>query len=192
MIYIVTTSDLTKYRGDSIRIAALSCGLSRHLNETVNLVFPIRYKDEKSTILSEFDSKKLNLIGMPVKSDIASRAGLVNSLIKIRRYLKNINFKNDLIQVEGSVVGRALASLGLKKYIVDVHGLCFEELVHNYPQKFINIPYKQLMYNIERNGIKKAKIILALSSFMKHFLITSTRLSVTQFTPSTMFFHKIW
>ena len=175
MIYIIATSDLSRYGGDSIRIAALSSGLSRHLDETINLVFPIRSKDEKPTILSEFNSKRLNLIGIPVKSDIASRVGFVNSLIVIYQYLKNINFKNDLIQVEGSFVGGILASLGLNNYIVDIPGLYFEELMHNYPQSFVNVPYKQLMYNVERYGMERAKIVLTPSRFMKNFLLATCK-----------------
>jgi len=177
MIYIVCTSDLTRYSGDSIRIAALSSGLSRHLDETVNLVFPVRYKDEKSTILSEFNSKRLNLIGIPVKCDVTSRIGFANSLIVIHQYLKTIHFKNSLIQVEGSIVGGILASLGFKGHIVDIHGLYFEELVHNYPQSFISLPYKQLTYCIEKRSVESAKTILTPSRYMKNFLVTTCKIN---------------
>lgn len=178
MIYIITASDLTRYSGDSVRIAALGSGLSKSLNGNVSLVFPVYgTKDRQPAILKEFDSGKLNLISIPVKSPIESRNGLISAIMAIRKYLKTVERKKSLVQIEGSIVGGVLASMGLRNYILDVHGIYFEELIHNYPQSLINIPYKQLMRHIEGNGFEKATTILTSSHYMKDFLVATNKVN---------------
>jgi glycosyltransferase involved in cell wall biosynthesis len=172
MIYILTAADLTNCSGDSVRIAALSSGLSKQANSNVSLVYPYHMGNMRPAILDEFDTEKLNLVPLNVNNSISSRNGIIESLIAIRRFLRNID-KKDIVQVETSNVAGILASLGFSNYVLDVHGIYSEELVHNHPNRLINIPYKRFMKGIEGKGLKEARITLTASEFMKNFLINT-------------------
>jgi len=85
---------------------------------------------------------------------------------------------NSVLIIEMGFLGGFLALAGFSNFIVDFHGLYFDELKHmDFRWYFPKRLYITLIYFLERTAAKKCKKIITVSNSMSKFLIDTWKIS---------------
>ncbi|MFC1906256.1 glycosyltransferase family 4 protein [Chloroflexota bacterium] len=165
-IYVLYTSDVSsqKVDGATRRVLSLVSWLGKKIEE-VHLVVP-RPRDG-----AEFELDGVNMVWL----DNYLGAGNFKKLLILRKTVKEIQKNKDsIVQVEVSTMGGYLALTGLCGFVLDVHGLSFDEArFKKFSVPFSLKLYQGYKYFLERLGVKRAKRVIVVSESMKEFLTES-------------------
>jgi len=164
-ITISAISNLSRPAGDTVRIISLAEGLGKR-GFNVNLVTPI--KDKFSMILPDY-IKTYSI-------DVKSKKTPINIIIEYLMLILKANKvqKNTIsrLQIESSVLGGYFALAGYSNYILDIHGLAFDEVRYSKLPWYIPPKiYQKYMSYLEKLAIKRASKVIAVSNPMKDFFI---------------------
>lgn len=162
---MVADIDIGRFGGDTVRTLAFATYLSENGVE-VKLVVPKPSKD-----IPIIDCSKLELHIVDVTQKNKSFLNLVRrrrALIKEVKLLKN---DASVLLIETSVLGGYFAISGFSGYILDVHGIAFDEVKYAkfpwYAPKFI---YTKFINAIEIIAVKRAAKVVSVSQSMSDFI----------------------
>ncbi|MGD0955166.1 MAG: glycosyltransferase family 4 protein [Methanotrichaceae archaeon] len=172
-ISMLATSTLDRPSGDVFRILSLLSGISK-IGGNVNLITPKPYSDFPIKLPSDInvmwlEGYQTSYLQAPNCIRNIYKYSQLNKLIKKLR--KN---RNSIVQVEHSLIGGYLASMGHKNYILDVHGLVFDEIKYASTPSYIPINlYQKYIYTLEKLGVRNALKVIVVSMPMKRFIMST-------------------
>jgi glycosyltransferase involved in cell wall biosynthesis len=163
-ICIVSEIDLSRATGDTIRVCALVKMLQKKFN--VNLILP---KPTSAKNVIQLDAR-ISFIQSLKSEPIINMLKRTEFVSKIKEVQKE---KKAILQIETSTLGGYLRLFGFSNYVLDVHGLAFDEL------KYDDLPWylpHQLCINytylLEKFAVKQASKVVAVSNPMKNFVVS--------------------
>lgn len=161
-ITVASGIDLSTTNGYTIRVACLARGLGSKFN--VNLISSHPIFPE---LVLNIDNIKANFTESKLKNGSIinqARRGLeiINLAKKIDKY------QNSILQIETSALAGYFSLLGYSNFVVDVHGLYFDELKYNSSSLFSKI-HQNIMYKIEKSGMIHARKLIVVSKPMNNF-----------------------
>ncbi len=162
-IAIVADIDLSRLKGDTIRTIALAQGLAESGHD-VELIVP-----DSEIILPILEKYTSEVTITPIEG--SSFSGRFFDIIDRKRMLSRAakGSKADWIQIETSFDAGRHALSGLRRYIVDVHGLAFSEIAFSHgPLYWRNPPLVCSL--MEGLGVKRAVHVVAVSQSMKEYI----------------------
>ena len=164
-VIIVADVDLSRFGGDTGRTMAFASELRKKGME-VTLVVPKHNKNE-----TMIDSQGVNLVYIRIKQ----KGGSIINILQRRRALikkaKKLQKENYFILIETSVVGGYFAIARFSGYVLDVHGIAFDEV--NYATLPCYVPkslYRRYIYFLEKLAVKRAAKVIAVSETMAKFI----------------------
>jgi len=163
-VIIAADIDVSKFAGDTGRTLAFASELKKQ-NCDVTLVVPVPKKNEMMIRLSD-----IRIEYVPIKRQDRSILNILLRRHLIIKRVKQLN-KNSILLIETSVLGGHFALAGVSNYIVDVHGIAFDEV------NFANLPwflpkhiYRLYIYLLEKIAVRKSARVIAVSKTMAHFI----------------------
>lgn len=171
-IVIIADVDLSRFAGDTGRIMAFASELKNNGME-VTLVVPKPINNEMM-----IDSHGINLAYIAVKQ----RGGSIINLCKRTRALikkaKELQKENTVFLIETSPVGGYFAIAGFSGYILDVHGIVFDEIDYaSIPWYIHKTLYQKYMYFLEKMAIKRAAKVITVSNAMTEFIANEWKIA---------------
>lgn len=164
-VTIVADIDISSPRGDTGRILALAEGLAKN-SCNVTLISP-----EPSSSKYMINLNNINLHHVKIKNRTRSILNVIARRYLLMKEAKKLPDKNTTLIIEFSTVGGYFALAGFKDYILDVHGIAFDEL------NFVKVPWyipkkivESYTYLLEQLAVKRAKKITVVSDSMKDFI----------------------
>jgi glycosyltransferase involved in cell wall biosynthesis len=164
-IVIIADVDLSRLGGDTCRIMAFASELKNNGME-VTIVAPKPINNEIMV-----DTHDINLAYIAVKQ----RGGSIINLFKRTRALikkaKELQKKNTIFLIEMSSVGGYFAIAGFSGYVLDVHGIVFDEISYAtlpwyIPKNF----YRRYIAFLEKVAVKRAAKVITVSEAMAEFI----------------------
>lgn len=164
-IIIIADVDLSMFRGDTGRIMAFASGLKNNDME-VTIVAP---KPINNEIM--IDSHDINFAYIAVKQ----RGGSIINPFKRTRALikkaKEFQKENTIFLIEMSPLGGYFAIAGFSGYVLDVHGIVFDEVSYASLPWYLNKTiYRKYMRFLERIAVQKAAKVITVSEAMMNFV----------------------
>ena len=165
-IVIIADVDLSRLGGDTCRIMAFASELKNN-GMDVTIVAPKPINNEIMV-----DTHDINLAYIAVKQ----RGGSIMNLFKRTRALikkaKELQKKNTIFFIEMSSIGGYFAIAGFSGYVLDVHGIVFDEISYAtlpwyIPKNF----YRRYMAFVEKVAVKRAAKVITVSEAMAEFII---------------------
>lgn len=164
-IVIIADVDLSRLGGDTGRIMAFASELKNN-GMDVTIVAPKPINNEIMV-----DTHDINLAYIAVKQ----RGGSIMNLFKRTRALikkaKELQKKNTIFLIEMSSVGGYFAIAGFSGYVLDVHGIVFDEISYAtlpwyIPKNF----YRRYIAFLEKVAVKRAAKVITVSEAMAEFI----------------------
>jgi glycosyltransferase involved in cell wall biosynthesis len=164
-IVIIADVDLSRFGGDTGRIMAFASELKNN-GMDVTIVAP---KPINNGIM--IDSHDINLAYIAVKQ----RGGSIINLFKRTRALikkaKELQKENTIFLIEMSPLGGYFAIAGFSGYVLDVHGIAFDEISYAtlpwyIPKNF----YRRYIAFLEKVAVKRAAKVITVSEAMAAFI----------------------
>lgn len=162
---IIANADLSKPAGDTGRIMAFASELKKNGVE-VTLVVP---KPRKNELM--IPPNGVNLVYLPIKQMGGSIISVFRRTYAQVKKAKELQEKNTIFLIETSSLGGYFAIAGFSGYVLDVHGISFDEVRFACLPRYIpkNI-YRRYMYFLEKVAVKRAAKVIAVSEAMAKFI----------------------
>ena len=164
-VTIVADIDISNLRGDTGRILALASGLAKN-SCNVTLISP-----EPSSGKHMINLDNINLHHVKIKNRDRSILNVIARRYLLIKEAKKLTDINTTLIIEFSAVGGYFACAGFKDYILDVHGIAFDEI------NFVKVPWyvskkilKLYTNLLEQFAVRRAKKITVVSDSMRKFL----------------------
>ncbi|PXF61274.1 MAG: hypothetical protein C4B59_04800 [Candidatus Methanogaster sp.] len=165
-VIVAADADLSIFNGYTCRIMAFASELKKN-GIDVTLVVPKPSKNR-----SMIDPYGVNLVYIPIKQ----KGGSITNTLQRRRLLikkvKELQKNSSITLIESSTVGGYFAMTGFSGYVLDIHGVAFDEI--NYAILPWYVPkslYQRYTYFLERIAVKRAIKVVTVSDTMAKFII---------------------
>ncbi len=166
-VAIISEVDLSRPSGDTFRVAILASELKKNGME-VSLVVPRPNNNEHI-----IDLDGVEVVEIPMERQIRSMTNLLKRARLLVKKAKEYRKRGSLIHVESSTLGGYIAAGKISDYILDIHGLVFDETRFSTPPWYIpNLAFRKYTYLLERMAARRAGKIIAVSGTMADFIHT--------------------
>jgi glycosyltransferase involved in cell wall biosynthesis len=164
-VFMVADADLSRMGGDVVRIVALASELEKN-GLHVTLITP-RPGEGKPWI----ESSGINLVHIPAKQKRGSITNILFRTYLLIKKIKELRNNNSIFIIETSMLGGYFAIAGFHSYILDVHGICFDEIDYSrMPSYFPKLVSQNCIKFIEKISMKRASSVIAVSDSMARFI----------------------
>lgn len=163
-ILIVADIDISRNSGDTCRTLAFASNLAED-GFTITLLIP---KPKSDVYMINCNNIKLEFITQSQRE--SSFLNLLRRRIALIKNAKRLK-DNNIIIIETSVLGGYFALFGFSDYILDMHGLSFDEIQFvKLPWYLPNIIWQKITYFLELLSVKKSSKIIVVSNSMLNFI----------------------
>ena len=164
-VCIIANADLSKRAGDTGRIMAFASELKKSGME-VTLIVP---KPTKSELM--IPSHGINLVYLPIKHCWGSIISVFRRTRAQIKKAKKLRKENTIFLIETSSLGGYFAIRGFSGYILDIHGIVFDEVGYvSLPWYIPKNIYQRYMYFLEKIAVRRAEKIIVVSKQMAEFI----------------------
>ena len=164
-IIIIADVDLSRVGGDTGRIMAFASELKNNGME-VTIVAPKPISNEIMV-----DSHGINLAYTAVQQSGGSIINLFKRTRALIKKAKELQKENTIFLIEMSPVGGYFAIAGISGYVLDVHGIVFDEINYASLPWYINRTiYRKYMCFLEKMAVKRAAKVITVSNAMAEFI----------------------
>ena len=164
-IVIIADVDLSRFSGDTGRIMAFASELKNNGME-ITIVAPKPINNEMM-----IDSHDINFAYIAVKQRGGSIINLFKRTQALIKKAKELQKENTIFLIEMSPVGGYFAITGFSGYVLDVHGIVFDEIDYaSLPWYIHKILYRKYMYFLEKVAVQKAAKVITVSKAMAEFI----------------------
>jgi glycosyltransferase involved in cell wall biosynthesis len=165
-IVMVADIDVSSPFGDTGRVITFATGLQER-GYRVILVVPSPKEPEMMV-----NANGLNLEFISIKQIKGSMFNMIHRMWSLIHHAKKLCRQNDSrLLVETSPLGGYFALTGASGYVLDVHGISFEEIIYAYLPWYIpRKAYAKFTKYLEYKGTKSASRVIVVSASMANLL----------------------
>lgn len=171
-IILVADVDFSRNTGDVARIMAVLPEIKKY-GCNISVLAP---KPSKNETMINLEGVKTAYIYNDFRYGTVS--GLIKRTLALFKKAKELRNGETIFLIETSPLGGKLSLLGLSDYILDVHGIFYDELNYiNLPKYIPRKIYKTFMYIIEKKALEKASKVIVVSDTMADFISNEWNIS---------------
>lgn len=164
-VIMIADIDVSRRAGDTIRTLALSKEIAENGGQ-VTLIVPL-----PNNCAPVIDLGAVKLVYVPVKQKGKSILNILFRRYNLAKAFRLHYNEGSIVLIETSVLAGYLCLFGVSNYVLDVHGIAYDEVnFASLPWYAPKVVYKKYIYFLENLAVKRAVKVISVSETMAEFI----------------------